>query len=551
MRCSVAVCAAACLALAASFAHAASESFDEALTLRPLVGGRVHAAFAFTLTSDHASVHHFGKMPRALLQPVASLSVEDMHLSLSKGRWLYDEWGSPAADDAGDEAVASGAEVWAVMPNHTDVWPRWRMLMSALASLSCASLDAVDEASTLQPQWPYIGSHPVLHSYLPSESVCTENLSPLLKLLPCKGGAGLASLLKPHALLRAEFHSIALRATHAHGVWTVQLRVQAVMRPSVVRDTLWNLSDLFGQALTTSCPMATSSLVRVRSGTPPLPPVAPVMPDEEEEDEEEEMLPRIGALATYTEPHTTYIYDTRSLAEYGGVLDVELVSPARSPLVRAPPLRATRQVLGHGQERNLVRVTLRNDLPSETVSMVYYEHVPRMVRPLLHTLHTHVQVDEYDEQDDVVRYTDEIDSPFVVHASYVPADVRRRSGSLELVLRVPAASTLTITYTLEKHMLHYNEHMPDSHRGVDLPPALFLPLRSGAPWADAHRALDVHRVQASRIYTAPSLLDMAVPDFSMPYNVILFYSTFVALFFGSLLNLLVRRFRDVTSHTTR
>ena len=31
----------------------------------------------------------------------------------------------------------------------------------------------------------------------------------------------------------------------------------------------------------------------------------------------------------------------------------------------------------------------------------------------------------------------------------------------------------------------------------------------------------------------------------MPYNVILFYSTFVALFFGSMLNVMVRIFRDV------
>ena len=49
----------------------------------------------------------------------------------------------------------------------------------------------------------------------------------------------------------------------------------------------------------------------------------------------------------------------------------------------------------------------------------------------------------------------------------------------------------------------------------------------------------------ARMYAAPTLLDMAVPDFSMPYNVILFYSTFVALFFGSMLNVMVRIFRDV------
>ena len=557
MRCSVAVCAAACLALAAAPARAALESFDEALTLSPLVGGRVHAAFAFTLASDRGSVHHFGKMPRALLQPVASLGVQDMHLSLAKGRWLYSEWGSPAADDAGDEAVASGAEVWAAMSNDTDVWPRWRMLMSALASLSCASLDAVDEATTVQPQWPYFGPQPVLHSYLPSESVCTENLSPLLKLLPCKGGAGLASLLRPHALLGAEFHSIGLRATQAQGGWTVQLRVQMVARPPSVNDTAWTLRDLFGTALTTTCPAASTSHIRVLSGTPPLPPVAPAVADDDDDDDEP--LPRTGALAAYTAPQATYLYDTRSLAGYGDALNVELVAPASRSLARVPPLHAARQVLGYGQERNTVRVILRNTLPGETVSVVYYEHVPRMVRPLLHTLRTQVQLHEYDERDDLVRYRDDVDLPFLENASYVPAEVRRRSGSLELVLRVPALSTLTLTYTLEKHMLHYNEHMPDSHRGIDLPPALFLPLHGARPWADVHRGLDVHRVQASRMYTEPSLLDMAVPDFSMPYNVILFYSTFVALFFGSLLNLLVRRYRDVyrqgderpTSHTTR
>ncbi|WFD19293.1 Subunit of the glycosylphosphatidylinositol transamidase complex-like protein [Malassezia caprae] len=516
MRCIVAVCAAACLALAAVPARAAPESFDETLTLRPLMGGRVHAAFTFALTSDDASVHHFGKMPRALLQPVASLGVQDMHLSLTKGRWMYDRWGSPAADDAGDEAVASGAEVWAALSNDTEVWPRWRMLMSALASISCASLDAVDETTTAQPHWPYFGPRPVLHSYLPSESVCTENLSPLLKLLPCKGGAGLASLVRPHALLGAEFHSIGLRATQADGRWTVQLRVQMVARPPSAHDTIWTLRDLLGTALTSTCPAATSSHIRVLSGTPPLPPVAPAE-EEEDDDDDDEPLPRTGALATYTEPRSTYVYDTRTLDDYGGALDVEFAAPASESLQLAPPLSVMRQVLGHGQERNTVRVRLVNALPGETVHVVYYEHVPRMVRPLLHTLRTDVWL-MHDEDEDFVRYRDDMDRPFVENASYVPPEVRRRDGSLELLLRVPASSALWLTYTLEKHMLHYNEHMPDSHRGVDLPPALFLPLRGSRPWADVHRGLDVHRVQASRIYTEPSLLDVAVPDFSMPYN---------------------------------
>ena len=40
-------------------------------------------------------------------------------------------------------------------------------------------------------------------SSLPYEAVCTENLSPFLKLLPCHGMAGIAALLRPYPLAAA------------------------------------------------------------------------------------------------------------------------------------------------------------------------------------------------------------------------------------------------------------------------------------------------------------------------------------------------------------
>ena len=77
-------------------AVAPNESFHESLYLRPLIGGRVHAAFSFKLKSyDVSSIHHFHILPRALLQPVASLGVDELRLSLNKGRWVYEDWGSP------------------------------------------------------------------------------------------------------------------------------------------------------------------------------------------------------------------------------------------------------------------------------------------------------------------------------------------------------------------------------------------------------------------------------------------------------------------------
>lgn len=45
-------------------------------------------------------------------------------------------------------------------------------------------------------------------------------------------------------------------------------------------------------------------------------------------------------------------------------------------------------------------------------------------------------------------------------------------------------------------------------------------------------------------YTEVLLVPLTTPDFSMPYNVITFTCTVLALYFGSLLNALRRRIRE-------
>jgi hypothetical protein len=52
----------------------------------------------------------------------------------------------------------------------------------------------------------------------------------------------------------------------------------------------------------------------------------------------------------------------------------------------------------------------------------------------------------------------------------------------------------------------------------------------------------ISAVPAVRIYTEPAILRLAVPDFSMPYNVITLSSSVLAFAFGSLFNLLTRQF---------
>ena len=53
----------------------------------------------------------------------------------------------------------------------------------------------------------------------------------------------------------------------------------------------------------------------------------------------------------------------------------------------------------------------------------------------------------------------------------------------------------------DKSFLRYAQHPPDAHRGFDVAPAAII------------------AEDGSKIYTNPSLIEVAVPDFSMPYNV--------------------------------
>ena len=93
-----------------------------------------------------------------------------------------------------------------------------------------------------------------------------------------------------------------------------------------------------------------------------------------------------------------------------------------------------------------------------------------------------------------------------------------------------------ISMDVTKAFLRYTEHPPDAQRGWDLPPAIITPVRVIDNGSESILSLD------GRIYTSALLVDLATPDFSMPYNVIIFTCSLIAFIFGSVFNLLTRKF---------
>ena len=191
----------------------------------------------------------------------------------------------------------------------------------------------------------------------------------------------------------------------------------------------------------------------------------------------------------------------------------------RVPLSQ-PPLYAERSFTGHGQERGGVQTLLTNPSLTAPVEFIYLESLPWFMKPYLHTLKAQLSGSQTPQGSAIIK-----------DIYYRPALDRKRGTQLEVHMSVPAASTVTLTYDFEKAILRYTEYPPDANRGFDVAPAVIRLISS-----------DNSTSTQTYLRTTSLLLPLPTPDFSMPYNVIILTSTVMALAFGSIFNLLVRRF---------
>lgn len=151
----------------------------------------------------------------------------------------------------------------------------------------------------------------------------------------------------------------------------------------------------------------------------------------------------------------------------------------------------------------------------EEVEFVYMESLPWFMRIYLHTLSTQISSSTpTNSSGDIIK-----------QIYYRPALDRARGTQLELLVQIPPRCTVFLTYDFEKSILRYTEYPPDANRGFDVAAAVITTLRP----------------KAMNLRTTGLLLYLPTPDFSMPYNVIILTSTAIALTFGGLYNILVRR----------
>ncbi|KAI4172762.1 MAG: hypothetical protein LQ343_003354 [Gyalolechia ehrenbergii] len=549
------------LSLLLSIFAVAAPEYDERLILEPLPQGSLLASFNFKSNASLQSFEqqHFRYIPRSLGQILQHAKAKELHLRFSSGRWDAESWG--ARPWRGAKEGGTGVELWAWVEADTeeDAFAQWITLNHALSGLFCASLNFIDSTRTTRPSITFepLGDHlnasfsklHLLHGTLPGEVVCTENLTPFLKLLPCKGKAGISSLLDGHKLFDASWQSMAIDVkpicpsdtpgciVEMEQTVDMVLDIQRSKRPydnpiprpvpteELICDTSkpysssdtcypldtsnvqpWSLSEIFGRPIKGSC-LATDS-----HGEP-------------------------SESVCVNVPYEHQIHISEGSVEHKDISTnsrcyvlpnsepFEIVLPQQESQAivsrPAPQLYASRSFIGHGQERGGVQSLLTNPSDNAAISFVYFETLPWFMKPYLYTLRAQTSNSPSVPNDDIIA-----------SIYYRPALDRQRGTQLELQITVPPASTVRLTYDFEKAILRYTEYPPDANRGFDVAPAVIRLLSNSS---DAPS-------EAVYLRTTNLLLSLPTPDFSMPYNVIILTSTVMALAFGSIYNLLVRRF---------
>ncbi|KAI4824384.1 GPI transamidase component PIG-T [Pseudochaenichthys georgianus] len=523
------------------------DDFQEELVIRPLHSGDIYASFQFRTLweTDFMSgnkVSHYRLFPKSLGQVISKFSVRELHISFTQGYWRTMQWGQPF------QPAPPGAELWVWFQDSvTDVDGTWKELTNVLSGIFCASLNFIDSTNTVQPSASFkplgignVTDHRFLrYATLPREIVCTENLTPWKKLLPCGSKAGLTVLLKSEKLFHSSFHS---QAVHIRPVcqdwqckttsWELRQTLNVVfdLHTSGQGKREWSLFKMFSRTLTEACPLASSSKIYIDITDDPQGELFELSP----------ATPLLSQAMVLGDRRTFSVYDLTQPVTFGTVRSL-------NPLIRwkssegdmlRPLLHAERYVAGYGLQTGEIHTLMYNNHPYRSFPVLLLDTVPWYLRLYIHTL--------------TVTSKGKDNKPSYIH--YQPSKDRLRPHLLEMLVQLPPNSVTEVTVQFERALLKWTEYTPDPNHGFYVGSSVISSLVPSIVAMDTNITMDRPlfssffpcKEESSffvRVYTEPLLVNLPTPDFSMPYNVICLTCTVVAVGYGSLYNLLTRSFQ--------
>ncbi|EGW35455.1 uncharacterized protein SPAPADRAFT_58690 [Spathaspora passalidarum NRRL Y-27907] len=553
----------------------ATQFYKEHLNLKPYPRNKLLTGFDFNIESQPFELsyynvsattgeiaHHYTHFPSSLGPIIESTNTRELHLRFTQGWWDAQSWGKLPHD--GLFSGGTGVEVVAVIeaPDIAIAQQHWSRLTKILSGFFCASLNFIDNDSTTYPKHltKKIGGYApeqgnklfLLRAALPSEPVCTENLTPFLRLLPTRGKSGISTLLDGHKVFDSLWHGMSIDVVTScedNGLCSLQLHQTINQMVDIIRsirkqteggipkptpgdklrcDTSktynvwqcfplgdpteidWSLQTIYGRKIIGSA---------FEDG------------DRETSSISVDFDPAAWEVTFMKDAPNSLVH--RSLSDSKDVhvseflhenanydLKFETKSSTNVLPIVAPPLYASRSLTGYSLDKGGLRVSFAN--PSDKpVTFVYFESTPWFMRLYFNDLK--LSLKNQDGEADVTANQEE----YIQNRYYRPAIDRTRPSQMELKITIPANSSLAMTYSFDKSLLLYHEYPPDANHGFDIEPAVITILEDDKATYEFR--------------TTSLLLTLPTPDFSMPYNVIILTCTVLSLAFGIVFNLLTKQ----------
>lgn len=419
-----------------------------------------------------------------------------MELSFTQGRWNYERWGGfdPIPSN---NAKPPGVELWAVFDvPHDQVDASWKNLTHALSGLFCASINFLESSTSYSaPQWGFrSGSGNLRYGTLPREAVCTENLTPWLKLLPCRDKAGISALMDRPSIYRGFYHSKRLHLTSRgfdlDGVGSgivLEQTLTVVLQPNEKRTLVtsletklqpsWSLTSIFGRRVSGRCVLAKTSNVYLLLDKGLVNELNNLQKDNEIARSENvnyedlrssygfqlsvnpDRVLEEGSGSRTNNPSLVYVF---SVERYSESEPFDLGLTWKVPVVwscQQAPLHASRFLMGSGNERGAIAISfestrlseglLRSDLIEDNckLQVKIFQVVPWYIKVYYHTLQVFI-----DGQQQAI--SDVVDK---MHVS--PSEDKVSPGMMEVILKFPCGLKSAVA-TLEFDKVMFGNIFP-------------------------------------------------------------------------------------------
>jgi len=277
----------------------------------------------------------------------------------------------------------------------------------------------------------------------------------------------------------------------------------------------WSLESLFSRRFKNYCPVSTNSKIKIE------------LKDNKNESNYYRLIRNPTTYEKISKDRKYAVYDLIGNEYENSNIGVEIVNEnSIQPIQDNVGLEVHRSQSGYAEEYGGFVVSFKNNNLDKDLSITYFDIIPWYFSIYVNSFKIeNTKVEDYNNEEYIPEFYHE------------PAIDHLNPTILEMKMIIPKDSITTIQFDFDKRYLLYGDYPPDCARGFDVGSAVItihdVTLGEGYLYPEQNYI---------RVYTEPMVIISPAPDFSMPYNVITYSCTIIALFFGSMYNAYTRRY---------